>query len=254
MQAFDLTGRIALVTGASSGLGAEFARVLAAAGAQVVIGARRSDKLEALAKEIRANGDSALSVVMDVTQADSIAKAFDRAEQEFGVVQVLVNNAGVSQGGFLTDLSEEAWDAVLDTNLKAVWLVAREGAKRMQSTATGGSIINISSVLAFGTGKTLGSYMAAKAGVVQLTRAMALEWANSGIRVNALAPGYFPTEMSGDFFTTDKGRAMIGRIPQQRVGDPAELGGPLLLLASDASSYMTGSIVTVDGGHLCQSM
>ena len=254
MQAFDLTGRIALVTGASSGLGAEFARVLAAAGAQVVIGARRSDKLEALAEEIRANGGSALAVVMDVTQADSIAMAFDRAEQEFGVVQVLVNNAGVSQGGFLTDLSEEAWDAVLDTNLKAVWLVAREGAKRMQSTATGGSIINISSVLAFGTGKTLGSYMAAKAGVVQLTRAMALEWADSHIRVNALAPGYFPTEMSGDFFTTDKGRAMIGRIPQQRVGDPTELGGPLLLLASDASSYMTGSIVTVDGGHLCQSM
>jgi len=254
MHAFDLTGRIALVTGASSGLGAEFARVLAAAGAQVVIGARRSDKLEALAEEIRANGGSALAVVMDVTQADSIAQAFDRAEQEFGVVQVLVNNAGVSQGGFLTDLSEQAWDAVLDTNLKAVWRVAREGAKRMQSTATSGSIINISSVLAFGTGKTLGSYMAAKAGVVQLTRAMALEWADSHIRVNALAPGYFPTEMSGDFFTTDKGRAMIGRIPQQRVGDPAELGGPLLLLASDASSYMTGSIVTVDGGHLCQSM
>lgn len=254
MQAFDLTGRIALVTGASSGLGAEFARVLAAAGAQVVIGARRSDKLEALAEEIRASGGSALAVVMDVTQADSIAKAFDRAEQEFGIVQVLVNNAGVSRGGFLTDLSEEAWDAVLDTNLKAVWLVAREGAKRMQATATGGSIINISSVLAFGTGKTLGSYMAAKAGVVQLTRAMALEWADSHIRVNALAPGYFPTEMSGDFFTTDKGRAMIDRIPQQRVGDPAELGGPLLLLASDASSYMTGSIVTVDGGHLCQSM
>lgn len=254
MQAFELTGRIALVTGASSGLGAEFARVLAAAGAQVVIGARRSDKLEVLAEEIRASGGSALAVVMDVTQADSIAKAFDRAEQEFGIVQVLVNNAGVSRGGFLTDLSEEAWDAVLDTNLKAVWLVAREGAKRMQSTATGGSIINISSVLAFGTGKTLGSYMAAKAGVVQLTRAMALEWADSHIRVNALAPGYFPTEMSGDFFTTDKGRAMIDRIPQQRVGDPAELGGPLLLLASDASSYMTGSIVTVDGGHLCQSM
>jgi NAD(P)-dependent dehydrogenase (short-subunit alcohol dehydrogenase family) len=254
MQAFDLTGRIALVTGASSGLGAEFARVLAAAGAQVVIGARRSDKLEALAEEIRANGDTALAVAMDVTQADSIAKAFDRAEQEFGVVQVLVNNAGVSQGGFLTELSEEAWDAVLDTNLKAVWRVAREGAKRMQATATSGSIINISSVLAFGTGKTLGSYMAAKAGVVQLTRAMALEWADSHIRVNALAPGYFPTEMSGDFFTTDKGRAMISRIPQQRVGDPAELGGPLLLLASDASSYMTGSIVTVDGGHLCQSM
>jgi NAD(P)-dependent dehydrogenase (short-subunit alcohol dehydrogenase family) len=157
MQAFDLTGRIALVTGASSGLGAEFARVLAAAGAQVVIGARRSDKLEALAEEIRANGDTALAVAMDVTQADSIAKAFDRAEQEFGVVQVLVNNAGVSQGGFLTELSEEAWDAVLDTNLKAVWRVAREGAKRMQATATSGSIINISSVLAFGTGKTLGS-------------------------------------------------------------------------------------------------
>jgi NAD(P)-dependent dehydrogenase (short-subunit alcohol dehydrogenase family) len=254
MQQFDLTGRVALVTGASSGLGVEFAKVLAEAGARVVLGARRTDKLEQLQTEIVASGGESVAVSLDVTDAHSIAAAFDAAEQAFGTVEILVNNAGISRGGFLRELSEDDWDAVLDTNLKAVWRVAREAANRMVAASLSGSVINISSVLAFGTGRALGSYMAAKAGVVQLTRSMALEWAESGIRVNAIAPGYFPTEMSGEFFTTDKGKEMIRRIPQQRVGDPPELGGPLLLLASDASSYMTGSVITVDGGHLCQPM
>jgi len=254
MQAFDISGRVALVTGASSGLGAEFARVLAAEGARVVVCARRKDRLDALVDEIRAAGGEALAAAMDVTEAGSVAAAFETAEQKFGVVEILVNNAGISRGGLLKDLSEEDWDAVLDTNLKSVWRVAREAAGRMHAGSVAGSIINISSLLAFGASKRLGSYMAAKAGVIQLTKAMALEWADSGVRVNALAPGYFPTEMTGNFFTTPKGQAMMERIPLKRVGDPAELCGPLLLLASDASSYMTGSVITVDGGHLCQSL
>jgi NAD(P)-dependent dehydrogenase (short-subunit alcohol dehydrogenase family) len=251
MQQFDLTDRVALVTGASSGLGAEFARVLAAAGARVVVGARRRDRLDALVSEIIAAGGSATAVDMDVTDAASIATAFDQAEQAFGCVQILVNNAGISRGGYLTGISEDDWDAVLDTNLKAVWLVAREAASRLTAAALPGSVINISSLLAFGTSPALGSYMAAKAGVIQLTKAMAVEWASAGIRANAIAPGYFPTEMTGDFFTTPQGQEMIERIPLKRVGALGELSGPLLLLASDASAYMTGSVITVDGGHLC---
>jgi NAD(P)-dependent dehydrogenase (short-subunit alcohol dehydrogenase family) len=254
MDHFDLTGRVALVTGASSGLGVQFARTLAGAGARVVIGARRRDRLDALVDEIGAAGGDALAVTLDVTDADSIAAAFDAAEAAFGTVQILVNNAGISRGAFLTRQSEEDWDAVIDTNLKAVWRVASEAARRMSAASVAGSVINISSLLAFGTSKLLGSYMAAKAGVVQLTKAMALEWARDNIRVNALAPGYIPTEINDGFFKTDAGKAMISRIPQERVGDPGELAGPLLLLASDASSYMTGSVITVDGGHLCQQM
>lgn len=254
MQQFDLTGRTALVTGASSGLGAEFARVLAAAGARVIIGARRRGRLDALADEICAAGGEAAAVTMDVTDAHSIAGAFDAAEQIFGTVQILVNNAGISRSGSLRRLSEDDWDAVLETNLKSVWQVGAEAANRMIAVSAEGSIINISSVLAFGASKVLGSYMAAKAGVVQLTKAMAVEWADNRIRVNALAPGYFPTEINEGFFETANGREMIARIPQQRIGHPDELGGPLLLLASDASSYMTGSVITVDGGHLCQQM
>jgi NAD(P)-dependent dehydrogenase (short-subunit alcohol dehydrogenase family) len=243
-----------LVTGASSGLGAEFARILAAAGARVLVGARRTERLDALVAEILAAGGEGTAVSMDVTDGDSIQSAFDAAEAAYGPVQILVNNAGVSRNGFLRRLSENDWDAVLDTNLKAVWRVAVEAANRMVAGSVEGSVINISSVLAFGTSKVLGSYMAAKAGVVQLTKAMAVEWADNNIRVNALAPGYFPTEINEGFFETEKGKAMIDRIPQRRTGQPAELAGPLLLLASDASSYMTGSVVTVDGGHLCQQM
>ena len=254
MDQFDLSGRIALVTGASSGLGAEFAQVLAKAGARVVIGARRTDKLEQLAAHIVAEGGEALVVSLDVLDTDSIAAAFDAAESVWGPVEILVNNAGISRSGFLRRTSLVDWDAVMDTNLKSVWRVAVEAANRMIAAQVRGTIINNSSVLAFGTSKILGSYMAAKAGVVQLTKAMAVEWAENNIRVNALAPGYFPTEINEGFFATGKGRDMIERIPQKRIGELHELAGPLLLLASDASSYMTGSVITVDGGHLCQQM
>lgn len=254
MQQFDVKGRVALVTGASSGLGAEFARVLAGAGVRVVLGARRLERLEELAAELVSNGGEALPVAMDVTDSESIRAAFDAAESVFGPVEILVNNAGISRSGFLRRLSEEDWDAVVDTNMKSVWQVAREAANRMVNASLAGSIINISSVLGFGASKILGPYMAAKAGVVHLTRAMALEWAEHNIRVNAIAPGYFPTEINEGFFDTKNGLDMISRIPMQRVGDPSELGGPLLLLASDASSFMTGSTIVVDGGHLCQQM
>jgi len=251
---FDLQGRTALVTGASSGFGWHFAQVLAHAGANVVVGARRTDRLKELCDTINEQGGNALATKLDVTDASSVQAAFDAAEQRFGTVTILVNNAGVSRAGLLLNLKEEDWDAVLNTNLKAVWIVAREAAARMAATEKAGTIINIASLLAFGTAKSLGSYMAAKTGVVQLTRSMALEWAALNIRVNAIAPGYFPTEMTGNYFATPKGREMIARIPQQRVGAVQELGGPLLLLASDASSYMTGSVLTVDGGHLCASL
>jgi NAD(P)-dependent dehydrogenase (short-subunit alcohol dehydrogenase family) len=195
-----------------------------------------------------------LAAKLDVTDPSSLHVVFDQAERQFGIVTILVNNAGVSRAGLLLNLKEEDWDPVMDTNLKAVWMVGREAAVRMAATNKPGTIINIASLLAFGTGKSLGSYMAAKAGVIHLTRSMALEWAPLNIRVNAIAPGYFPTEMTGNYFATPKGREMIGRIPQQRVGVIQELAGPLLLLASDASSYMTGSVLTVDGGHLCSSL
>jgi NAD(P)-dependent dehydrogenase (short-subunit alcohol dehydrogenase family) len=251
---FDLSGRTALITGASSGFGWHFAKVLAESGANVVVGARRTDRLDQLCSDIEGDGGVALAVPLDVNDVQSVRNAFDRAESVFGAATVLVNNAGISRAGNLLELSEQDWDAVMDTNLKAVWSVGREAARRMAAAELGGSVINIASVLAFGTGKSLGSYMAAKSGVVQLTRAMALEWAPLGVRVNALAPGYFPTEMSGKFFATNQGQQMVARIPQKRVGDIDELAGPLLLLASDASSYMTGSVLTVDGGHLCHPL
>jgi len=226
-QLFDLTGKTALVTGASSGLGRHFAKVLAAAGANIIAAARRVDRVEQLCEEITASGGIAYPAELDVTNSDSITKAFDVAEGQFGAVTIVVNNAGINRGGLLLNISGDDWDAVMDTNLKAVWAVARESVARMRAAEVGGSVINIASVLAFGTGTALGSYMASKAGVVHLTRSMAI---------------------------AQKGKEMIARIPQQRVGDIKELAGPLLLLASDASSYMTGSVITADGGHLCQPM
>jgi 3-oxoacyl-[acyl-carrier protein] reductase len=189
---FDLNGKTALVTGASSGLGWAFAQALAAAGASVVVGARRADRLKELCDEIEANGGLARTVELDVTDVGSISGAFDAAESSFGVVDVVVNNAGIRRAGNLLRMEASDWDSILDTNLKAVWQVAAEATRRMVAAEHAGSIINIASVLAFGTGKSLGPYMASKAGVVHLTRSMALEWAGKNVRINALAPGYFP--------------------------------------------------------------
>ena len=225
MTSFDLQGVNVLVTGASSGLGASFVKLLAGQGARVIAGARRLDRLEALCAEIDATGGSALPVELDVTDQDSVARAFDTAQQEYGVVTVLVNNAGISRPAFLLDATADDWDAVVDTNLKSVWLVSREAVQRMREAGHSGSVINVASVLASGTTKMLGSYMAAKAGVEHLTRAMALEWAEINVRVNALAPGYFNTEMTGEFLQTGPGQAMVARIPQKRVGGLCRFGG-----------------------------
>ncbi len=251
---FDLRGKVALVTGASSGLGEHFARTLARHGAAVVAGARRVERLEALAGEIAAAGGKACAVALDVTDRASVRAAFAAALERFGVPDIVVNNAGVAHVKPSLDLTDEEWRSVLDTNLDGAWRVAQEGARAMVAAGKGGSIVNIASVLGLRVAGSLLAYAAAKAALVQVTKALALEWARHGIRVNAIAPGYIETDMNRDFFRTEAGRAAVKRIPQRRIGGPADLDGVLLLLASDASSYMTGSIVAVDGGHLVSSL
>jgi NAD(P)-dependent dehydrogenase (short-subunit alcohol dehydrogenase family) len=250
LPAFDLTGRTALVTGASSGLGRHFAGVLAAAGARVVLAARRVERLDAVAADIRSKGGTAAAVACDVTDTGSVAAAFAAAEAAFGPVGIVINNAGVPSGGYFTKTTDAEWASVLDVNLTGVFRVGREGALRMQAAKTGGSIINIASILGFGVLKSLSAYAASKAAVVQLTKAMALELARDRIRVNAIAPGYFPTEINDGFLDSEPGQKLMAKVPMARHGALAELDGPLLLLASDAGSYMTGSVLTVDGGSL----
>jgi len=251
---FTLDGKIALVTGAGSGLGRQFAVTLAAAGARVVIAARRQEKLQETADRIEAEGGEVRCVQLDVNDKAAIARAFDEAEAEFGVVDVLVNNAGVSGVGLLHETDEDNWDFVLDTNLKSVWAVSAEAVRRLQQAKSGGSIINVASILATGTNPGLGPYAASKAGVLHLTKAMAQEWGALGIRANAISPGYFPSEMTDGYFDSPEGKEMQQRIPMGRVGRVNELSGPVLLLASDASSYMNGSEIVVDGGHLCRTL
>jgi NAD(P)-dependent dehydrogenase (short-subunit alcohol dehydrogenase family) len=253
-EMFNLSGRVALVTGASSGLGRSFAIALARAGARVVVGARRLDRLEETAALIRAEGGQVAVRALDVTSPEEIEAALLFAEATFGVVDLLVNNAGVARSASLIDVSEADWDAVVDTNLKAVHLVAAAMVRRLRDVGGSGSIVNIASILGRRVSAGLGPYIAAKAGVIRLTQAQALEWARYGIRVNAIAPGYFPTEINAGYFETSDGQAMVDRIPMRRVGQLHELTGPLLLLASDASAYMTGAVIHVDGGHLCSSL
>lgn len=251
---FDLTGRVALVTGASSGFGEHFTRVLAAAGARVVAGARREDRLHKLVDEIAASGGAALAVAMDVTDAASVAAAFVAAEAKFGTVDLLVNNAGVAAPGTLHKTAEADWDWVVDTNLKGAWLVAAEAARRMLAARRGGAIVNIASVLGMATSRGHGVYSATKAGVIQLTKHMALELAGKNIRVNAICPGYFKTEMNDEYFDSAAGQAYIAATPGGRLGRMEEMDGPLLLLASDAGSFINGALLPVDGGHLVMSI
>ena len=245
----SLEGKAALVTGASSGLGRHFAAVLAEAGAKVVLAARRIERLEELAAELQSNGRDAHAVAIDVTDRDSVNAGFDAAEEAVGPLSVVVNNAGIADPAYFTSMSEESWRGVLDVNLDGVFRVAQEASRRMQATG-GGSIINIASVLGLGVVKSLAHYCSSKAAVIQLTKAMALELSRSGIRVNALAPGYISTEMNSDFLVSDDGQKLLSKVPMFRAGQLSELDGPLLLLASDAGSYMTGSVVSVDGGTL----
>ena len=254
LQPFSLKGKVALVTGASSGFGRHFATVLSQAGAKVVLAARRTELIQAEADNIIAGGGVAMAVTMDVTSSASIAAALDEIESAFGVVTIVINNAGITIPKLLLDLSDDNWTNVIDTNLTGVAYVARESARRMIAAGVGGSIVNIGSILAERVQKALTNYAASKAAVVQFTKAAALEFAQYNIRVNALCPGYFNTDLNSEWFKTSEGQALIQRIPQRRTGTLSELNGPLLLLASDAGSLMTGSAVTVDGGHVLSEL
>ena len=245
---FDLSGKVALVTGASGGLGLHFAQTLAAAGAKVARAARRKDQLEANVATI--GSDKAIAVAMDVTDPDSVGRGVAEVAQRLGPASIVVNNSGVTATRSALDLDAGEWDKIMDTNLKGAWLVARAAAKLLIEAKLPGSIINIASILGFRVAGHVAPYAASKAGLVQLTQALALEWARYRIRVNAIAPGYIETDLNRDFFASDLGKALVARIPQRRLGQIGDLDGALLLLASDASAYMTGSSIVVDGGHL----
>ena len=254
-ERFGVRGKRAIVTGASSGLGRQFALTLAGEGARVVLAARRVDRLEALAREIEAGGGEAVAVGMDVADGASVRDGVARAAEALGGLDVLVNNAGVVIHKPLLEHDEADWEAVTGVNLRGAYLTALECARRMAAQGTGGSIINIASVIGHGrVAMQIPEYMASKGGLVQLTRAMGAELARHGVRVNAIAPGYVETDFNREFLRTEPGKRLVRGIPQRRAGRPEELDGALLLLASDASSFMTGSVITVDGGHACTSV
>jgi 3-oxoacyl-[acyl-carrier protein] reductase len=249
-QIFDLTGQVALVTGASSGLGERFAEVLAANGADVVLVARRAERLAAVTGRITKSGRRAISVAADVRDTAAMRRAFDTAERQIGTVTILVNNAGIVHSGRAVELKEEVWRNVLATNLDAVFFWAQEAARRMLAAGKKGSIVNIASVLGLSPDKGVIAYAAAKAGVIQLTKALALELGFKGIRVNAIAPGWITTEINRDYLASERGSAMKRQIPMGHFGEVEDLDGPLLLLASDAGRFMTGATVVADGGQL----
>jgi NAD(P)-dependent dehydrogenase (short-subunit alcohol dehydrogenase family) len=247
---FDLTGKVALVTGASSGLGVRFAEVLAGNGAALALVARRTDRLAGVQARIEQAGGRAVAVEADVRDRAAMRAAFDAAERAFGTITILVNNAGVAHAGRAVDLAEEEWRRVLSTDLDAVFYWSQEAARRMLAAGKGGAIVNIASVLGFGVAKGVIAYATAKAGVIQLTKALALELAFKGIRVNAIAPGWIVTEMNRDFLSGERGMALKREIPIGRFGEPRDLDGALLLLVSDAGRFVTGATLVVDGGQM----
>lgn len=241
-----LSGRPALVTGASSGLGRRFASVLAGAGAPVVLAARRVERLRALEGEIRAAGGEATCVELDVLSLDSVAGAVEAAEAAFGPLAILVNNSGVSAQAKIVDMSLEDYDRVMDTNARGAFLVAQAVARRMIAAGTPGRIVNVASVLAEKAMRELSAYCMSKAALLHLTRVQALEWARHGINVNALCPGYIRTEINDAFWETERGQAFVKTFPRRRVGEPSDLDGALLLLVSPEARMITGTSITVD--------
>jgi NAD(P)-dependent dehydrogenase (short-subunit alcohol dehydrogenase family) len=247
---FDLTGEVALVTGASSGLGSRFAQVLAANGAKVALVARRKERLDALCERIAADGGTAIAIEADVLDRAAMLRAFEQTEAAFGTVTVLVNNAGAAQSVRALDMTQEEWRRVLSLDLDSVFFWSQEGARRMLAAGRTGAIVNIASVLAFGVSKGVAAYAVAKAGVVQMTKALSLELAFKGVRVNAIAPGWFVTEINRSFLESEKGQEMKRAIPMGRFGREGDLDGALLLLTSKAGAYMTGATIVVDGGEV----
>jgi NAD(P)-dependent dehydrogenase (short-subunit alcohol dehydrogenase family) len=249
LPSFDLSGQVALVTGASSGIGRHLALLLAAAGAKVALAARRTDRLAEAAREIEADGGICLPVALDVTRSDSVAAAVAEAEARLGPLSLLVNNAGVVVAKPVLEHSEAEWDYVVDTNLKGAWLMAREFARHLTERQRPGRIVNIASVLGSRTIARVPSYCAAKAGLIHLTHVLAMELARHGILVNALAPGYVETDFNREFLNSEAGKKLAARIPLRRVAQADDLDGAMLLLASPAGAYITGAVIAVDGGH-----
>lgn len=250
----DIAGKRVLVTGASSGLGAHFARLLAARGAHVATAARRLDRLEALAAEAAELPGQIVPLALDLSRAADIEPGIVRAAEALGGLDVLVNNAGIAEPERALSVSEAQWDAHLDVNLKGCFFAAQAAARIMAAQASGGAIVNIASILGERVAQAVAPYAIAKAGLIQMTKALALEWARHKVRVNALAPGYVVTDLNRDFFTTEEGQSLVRRIPMRRAGELVDLDAPFLLLCSDASRFMTGSVVAVDGGHLASGL
>jgi NAD(P)-dependent dehydrogenase (short-subunit alcohol dehydrogenase family) len=249
LPSFSVESQVALVTGASSGIGLHLAEILALAGAKVALAARRTDRLEKACAAIRERGGTCLPVVLDVTSRDGIAAALEAVETGLGPLSVLVNNAGVVVSKPFFDHTEEDWDHVVDTNLKGAWMMARAVAHHLVEKKRGGRIVNIASVLSFRTIARVPSYLAAKAGLLHLNGAMAMELARYGILVNAIAPGYVVTDFNREFLESEAGLKLAARVPMKRVGQVEDLGGALLFLCSPASAYVTGACISVDGGH-----
>ena len=250
---FSLAGKRVLVTGASSGLGRHFAKTLARAGAQVIVGARRVDRLEDLVADLNRNGSNAVAMALDVTSRASVIACLDDICRRFGGLDVVVNDAGVSDTKGVLEYTDEDWDAIVQTNLTGAWMVAQESARRMAEHG-GGSIVNVTSILATRLAGAVGPYCAAKAGLAHLTRSMALELARHRVRVNSLAPGYVMTEINQAFLQSDAGERLKRRIPAREFCQLNDLDGALLLLASDAGRAMTGSEIVVDNGHACSGL
>ncbi|WP_417688275.1 SDR family NAD(P)-dependent oxidoreductase [Roseibium sp.] len=251
----DLAGKRILITGASSGLGAHFAALCASQGARVAIAARRLERLESMVPDLMKLGAADVRTIeLDVSDGAAIHACRAEAVEAFGGLDVLVNNAGIAREGAALDQRAEDFDAVMDVNLRGVWLMAISCGRHWRDTGEPGNIINIASILGERVSAGVASYAVSKAAVVQMTKALALELSRHKIRVNALAPGYVETDINRGFFETEPGRKMISRIPMRRLGELSDLDGPFTLLASDASSYMTGAIIPVDGGHLVSSL